>query len=253
MLKCKGVTLAVSGRVLARDVDFEVRRGEVWAVLGANGSGKTTLIHTLAGLMPARQGAIDLGEMPVEGQRGRARAARVGVLLQQEDMAFHGSVLEYVILGRFPRARTFFAWSSEDEEAARAALAAVGLDGLAGRDYRSLSGGERQRTRLAQVLAQDPECFLLDEPLQHLDLRHQVAVLQLVRALARERAKAIVAVLHDVLWPAQACTHALLLHENGAIETGPVADMLTRPRLEKLYGCELREVRAEGVLYFAPV
>ena len=253
MLKCKGLTLAVSGNVLVRDVEFEVKRGEVWAVLGANGSGKTTLIHTLAGLIPARQGEVQMDGISEGTRQGRDRAALVGVLLQQEDMAFHGSVLDYVVLGRFPRCHTLFGWGNEDHEAARAALEAVGLGRLAQRDYRSLSGGERQRARLAQVLAQDPECFLLDEPLQHLDLRHQVAVLRLVVALARERAKAVVVVLHDVLWPARGCTHALLLHEDGTVESGPTADMLTRPRLERLYGCALREIESEGARSFAPV
>lgn len=253
MLKCQDLTLAVTGRVLAREVGFEVQRGEIWAVLGANGSGKTTLIHTLAGLTPVVRGAVSVHGSSGDAGRGRARAATLGVLLQHEDLAFYGSVLEYVLLGRFPRAQTLFGWGREDHAAARAALAALGLEELTQRDYRSLSGGERQRARLAQLLAQDPECLLLDEPLQHLDLRHQVAVLRLIAALARERAKAVVVVLHDILWPAQACTHALLLHEDGATESGPASEMLTRSRLERLYGCPLREVRSEGAPFFAPV
>lgn len=253
MLRCEGLTIGVPGRVLACDISFEVNHGDIWAVLGANGSGKTTLVHTLAGLAPARQGAIIVNGTSGGRQRGRARAAQVGVLLQQEDMSFYGSVLEYVLLGRFPRARTLFGWAREDLQASQAALAAVGLAGLSTRDYGSLSGGERQRARFAQLLAQDPACFLLDEPLQHLDLRHQVAVLQLITALARDRAKAVVMVLHDVLWPSRACTHALLLHEDGAVEAGPAAAVLTRQRLERLYGCALREIASEGASFFAPV
>ena len=252
MLTCQALTLAVPGRVLARDVSFEVKRGEIWAVLGANGTGKTTLVHALAGLAPVPRDAVSVAGL--SGDRShRARAALVGILLQQEDTAFHGSALEYVLLGRFPRARSRIGWGQEDRQAAQAALASVGLAELAQRSYRSLSGGERQRARLAQVLAQDPECYLLDEPLQHLDLRHQVAVLQLFGALARERAKAVVMVLHDVLWPTRTCTHALLLHEDGTVEAGSAVAMLTRQRLERLYGCALREFAAEGVVVFAPV
>lgn len=253
MLTCNGLTLGVPGRVLARDVSFEVRRGDIWAVLGANGTGKTTLVHTLAGLAPVQQGAISLTGPSGDEASRRARAALVGILLQQEDTAFYGNVLEYVLLGRFPRARSRIGWDHEDRLASHAALLSVGLAELAQRSYRSLSGGERQRARLAQVLAQDPQCFLLDEPLQHLDLRHQVAVLGLFRALARERAKAVVMVLHDVLWPTQTCTHALLLHEDGTVEAGSAPSMLTRQRLERLYGCALREIASEGAVVFAPV
>jgi len=253
LLKCDALTLAVPGRVLARDVGFEVNRGDIWAVLGANGSGKTTLMHALAGLAAPMRAAISVDGAPLDGRRARARAGLSGILLQKEDAAFWGEVLEYVLLGRFAQARTVFGWSREDEHAARAALVAVGLDGFERRSYRTLSGGERQRARVAQLLAQDPKLFLLDEPLQHLDLRHQVAVLRLFGSLARERRKAVIMVLHDALWPAQACSHALLLYGNGAIESGTAAAMLTRDRLERLYGCPLREIAVEGASFFAPV
>ena len=134
-----------------------------------------------------------------------------------------------------------------------AGLAAVGLDGFERRRYRTLSGGERQRARIAQLLVQDPQLFLLDEPLQHLDLRHQVAVLRLFGSLARGHGKAVFMVLHDALWPVQACSHALLLYENGVSEAGPVSNLLTQDRLERLYGCPLREIAIEGATLFAPV
>lgn len=253
VLKCEGLTLAVPGRVLARGIDFEVQRGEIWAVLGANGSGKTTLMHALAGLAPAPPAAITVDGAPIEARGARERAALAGILLQQEDTAFWGDVLEYVVLGRFAHSRTIIGWSREDEGAAVAALAAVGLDGFGRRRYRTLSGGERQRARIAQLLVQDPQLFLLDEPLQHLDLRHQVAVLGLFGSLTRGQAKAVMMVLHDALWAAQACSHAVLLYEDGASEAGTVSVVLTRERLERLYGCRLREVAVEGTTFFAPV
>lgn len=253
MLRCDGLTLAVPGRVLAREVGFEARRGEIWAVLGANGSGKTTLVHALAGLAPVPAGTVALDGAPLEERTNAARAGLVGVLLQQEDAEFWGSVLEYVLLGRFSRARAWFGWSREDEGAAQAALEAVGLAELARRGYRTLSGGERQRARIAQLLAQDPQAFLLDEPLQHLDLRHQVAVLRLFGALARERDRAVVMVLHDALWPARFCSHALLLHDGGRVECGRAAEILSRGRLERLYGCPLQEIEAGSARFFAPL
>jgi len=111
VLKCDHLTLAVPGRVLARDVGFEAKRGEIWAVLGANGSGKTTLVHTLAGLAPVQAGAVALDGAPVGGRTNREQASLVGILLQQEDAEFWGNVLEYVLLGRFPRTHTWFGWA----------------------------------------------------------------------------------------------------------------------------------------------
>ncbi|MBM3359109.1 MAG: ABC transporter ATP-binding protein [Betaproteobacteria bacterium] len=253
MLSCSALTLAAPGRVLARGLDFTVRPGEVWAVLGANGSGKTTLIHALGGLAPEHAGTVALDGAPLSSLGAHARAARVGILLQQEDAVFWGSVLDYVLLGRFPHASAWLGWQGPDEEAARAALAAVGLAEYAARVYSTLSGGERQRARVAQLLAQDPQVLLLDEPLQHLDLRHQVAVLELVGALASARGRCVLMVLHDALWPARFCSHALLLHAGGVVEHGTAREMLTRERLERLYSCPLQEIESKGARFFAPV
>jgi iron complex transport system ATP-binding protein len=253
VLRCEDLVLAVPGRVLARGLAFEARRGELWAVLGANGSGKTTLVHALAGLSPAAGGRVLVDGAPLEARGGRERARLVGVLLQHEEAAFYGTALEYALLGRFPHAPVLAGWRAEDEQAARAALAALGLEPVAARAVATLSGGERQRVRLAQLVAQDPELLLLDEPLQHLDLRHQRAVLELLRALARERARCVVAVLHDALWAARFCSHALLVYEGGEIEHGPAGQVLTRGRLERLYGCPLREVDGGGQPAFVPV
>lgn len=251
MLRCDGLTLAVPGRTLCSDLNFVLEAGQMWAVLGRNGSGKTTLIHALAGLQAGVRGTVALDGHRLEETDSASRARAIGVLLQIEDAEFWGSALEYVLLGRFPHARSWFGWQREDEAAALAALGAVGLEPFAARTFTTLSGGERQRVRIAQVLAQDPRVFLLDEPLQHLDLRHQVETLALFRRLALEEGRAVAMVLHDTLWPGRFCTHALLVHDGGAL-AGPAQDVLTRTRLEQLYGCSLEEFGRDRGRHFVP-
>jgi len=252
MLHCDGITLSVPGRVLCRDLTFTVEPGQLWAVLGVNGSGKTTLIHALSGLARCDDGAVLLNGSALESGDSRRRAREIGVLLQQEEADFWGSVLEYVLLGRFPHTQSWFGWRSEDEEAALAALAAVGMTGIARRRYATLSGGERQRARIAQILAQGPRLYLLDEPLQHLDLRHQTAALALFQQLAVERGKAVMMVLHDTLWPGRYCSHALLMHDDGTARAGPAREVLDRAVLERLYGCPLQEFAQGAGRYFLP-
>lgn len=252
MLHANAITLSVPGRVLCRDLGFTVAPGQVWAILGANGSGKTTLIHALGGLGRCDRGTVLLNGEPLATGDSRRRAREIGVLLQQEDAVFWGSVLDYVLLGRFPHARSWAGWSSEDEQAAQAALAAVDLAGFATRRYTTLSGGERQRARIAQILAQAPRLFLLDEPLQHLDLRHQSAVLSLFQRLALAQGRAVMMVLHDTLWPGRFCTHALLLHDDGTARAGTAAEVLELAGLERLYGCRLQEFARNGGRYILP-
>lgn len=252
MLRCTNLMLAVPGRVLCRGLDFALEPGQVWAVLGRNGSGKTTLLHALAGLARPASGEIELDGCALSGFDAVSRAQAIGVLLQLEDGAFWGSVLDYVLLGRFPQARPWLSWQREDEDHALAALARVELDALAHRRYATLSGGERQRARIAQLLAQAPRVFLLDEPLQHLDLRHQVQTLGLFRHLACEAGRAVAMVLHDALWPGRFCTHALLVHDGGDAVAGPARHVLTRDNLERLYGCGLHEFGMDGGRHFVP-
>jgi iron complex transport system ATP-binding protein len=113
---------------------------------------------------------------------------------------------------------------------------------FAARRYTTLSGGERQRVRIAQILAQRPGIFLLDEPLQHLDLAHQALVLTLMGSRVREHRETAVMVLHEPLWIGRACTHALIFSGDGGVDAGPADALLTRERLEHAYGCSLREV-----------
>lgn len=252
MLRCAEVTLAVPGRVLCRDLAAEFEPGQVWAVLGRNGTGKSTLILTLAGLAAPERGHIELDGVPLGALKPRERARRIGVLPQIEDATFWGSVADYVLLGRFPYAGHWKGYANEDMDAVRAALDGLGMRSLAAQRYATLSGGERQRARIAQILAQAPGIFLLDEPLQHLDLAHQAQVLALMGSRARAHRETAVMVLHEPLWIGRACTHALVFSGDGNVEGGPAEALITRERLEHAYGCRLREVAHAGGRCFVP-
>jgi iron complex transport system ATP-binding protein len=236
-LAADGLTLGFPGRVLCQGLSFEIRPGECWAVLGNNGSGKTTLMHALAGLRRPLGGRVRLDGESLASLGVAARARRIGLLLQEESLEFWGSVFEYVCLGRYPHRTSLFGRCAEDEGIARRSLERMDLSVLAGRPLAILSGGERQRARLALVLTQAPDIFLLDEPLQHLDLRHQRQVLDCFTGLARAAGKAVAMVLHDPRLARASCDHALLLDEAGIVVAGSAECVLTPEYLERLYGC----------------
>ena len=236
-LAAEGLTLGFPERVLRRDLDLAVRPGECWAVLGNNGTGKTTLLHVLGGLRPALAGRVLLDGVDLPRVAHGARARKIGLLLQEEAAAFWGTLLEYVLLGRYPHRRWMLGADAADEALARTALERVDLAGREARMLSTLSGGERQRARLALILAQDPDVYLLDEPLQHLDLRHQLETLGLLRNLAQQHGKAVVMVLHEPARARRVCDRALLLFEDGRSHSGPAGDLLGHDVLERLYGC----------------
>ncbi|MDD5328561.1 MAG: ABC transporter ATP-binding protein [Sulfuricella sp.] len=250
-LSADRLNLSVPGKTLCRDLTLTVQPGECWGILGRNGSGKTTLLHALAGLSSPDSGAVSWAGRPLADYPRRELARRIGVLPQDEGHEFFGTVREYALLGRYPHS-SGFALGAEDEEAALAALHQVGMAGLAGRALNTLSGGERQRVRIAMLLAQAPQLYCLDEPLQHLDLGHQAEALNLLRELAAKQGKAVLMVLHETLWAGRYCDRILLLYDGGKILAGPSAELMTLKNLEELYQCPLQKIDTATGGFFLP-
>jgi iron complex transport system ATP-binding protein len=161
-------------------------------------------------------------------------------MLQEEPGEFWGNVSEYVLLGRYPHVKNLFGWESVDHDIAIQAMQRMELTNFSQRSLDTLSGGERQRVRIALLLAQSPQCYLLDEPLQHLDLRHQLFAMMLFKELATQGSTVMI-VLHDIAWVSRYCDHVLMLFENGRVLAGSVEELLTRDNLEELYQCSLDE------------
>ncbi len=253
VLRARGLSVAVGGRTVVDGLDLQIAAGERLAILGRNGAGKTTLLHTLAGLREPAAGAVELcGEALVQIPPRRVAQLR-GVLLQQQLDAFPASVLETALIGRHPWLERWAWESAADADIAREALSAVGLDGFAARDVHTLSGGERQRLAVATLLTQQPRLALLDEPLSHLDLNHQIAVLELLTRRVRETGMALTMVMHDPGLAARYCERVLLVHGDGRVEVGAVAEMLTAERLSALYQHPLRMVEVDGQRCFLPL
>ncbi len=254
ILQTNNLTLEYPGKLLCRNLSFTVYPGECWAILGQNGCGKSTLLHALAGLNRGCEG--DGASIMVSGKAPRAWARRdlaryLGVLLQEEMGDFWSNVYEYVLLGRHPHSGSLFGFRPLDHEMTTQAIERMELAALAARPLVTLSGGERQRARIALLLAQSPQCLLLDEPLQYLDLRHQVGTMALFRELAT-RGKAVVMVLHDLGWASHFCDHVLMLFDDGRTIAGPVAAVLNRDNLEALYQCRINELPVGSGRHFMP-
>ena len=182
----------------------------------------------------------------------REAALRRAWLGQFQNDPFGSTVLETALTGRHPHLGRW-AWESpRDAELARSALAAVALQGMEARQIHTLSGGERQRLAIATLLTQAAPLYLLDEPLSHLDLNHQMAVLELFTATARDCGAGVVMVLHDPALAHRFCDRALLLHGDGRTAMGAVDSILTASTLSELYGYGLRQIDDRGHRCFIP-
>ena len=252
LLSTSALAVEIGGRTVVRGLDLHVLPGERLAILGRNGAGKSTLLATLAGLRPAVAGKIELGGQALNTLTPRQAALHRAWLGQAQTDPFGSTVLETALTGRHPHLGRWSWESPQDAALARSALKAVGLGDMESRAVHTLSGGERQRLGIAALLAQAAPLYLLDEPLAHLDLNHQMAVLELFAGAARDCGAGVIMVLHDPALAHRYCDRALLIDGDGQHTLGPVDDVLTAPALSALYGYPLREFVNAGHRCFVP-
>jgi iron complex transport system ATP-binding protein len=252
LLEARQLRVEIGSNTVVDHLDLSVASGERVAILGRNGAGKSTLLSTLAGLRPPVSGAILLDGEDASLLHAREAALRRAWLGQFQSDPFGSTVLETALTGRHPHLGRWDWESTRDAELARSALKAVGLDGMETRQIHTLSGGERQRLAIATLLTQAAPLYLLDEPLSHLDLNHQMAVLELFAGTARDCGAGVVMVLHDPALAHRFCDRALLLHGDGRAEIDSVARILTAEKLSELYGYRLRQIEDRGHRCFIP-
>lgn len=234
------VSFAYAERDVLRSVSLTVEAGRVVGVLGPNGSGKTTLLRCLLGVRTPRSGRVTLDGRNIDEIPRREFARRVAAVSQEMPVDFPLRVLELVLLGRLPHlpAQGLGFERAEDLAAAEAALRACGVDHLAERPIHELSGGELRRAFVARAVAQGAGTLLLDEPTGGLDLRHQVAIVGLLRAQARAGV-AVLAVLHDLNLAAMACDQVVVLKEGSVAAAGPPRQVLDAALLAEVYGVDV--------------
>jgi iron complex transport system ATP-binding protein len=247
-LSVQNLQLRAGSRMLIDGFSGRFEPGEMWCVAGPNGAGKTTLIGALAGLAAPASGAILLDGRPLNAWRAADLARRRALMPQTEHDAFSASVLDIVMLNRFPHLSGWGWESAADRAVSLAALDTLGLAPFASRDVRTLSGGERQRVALAAALAQDAPLLFLDEPLSHLDLHHQMACLDaLTRWLQAEpAARTVVFSCHDLNLARRFASHALLLDGAGEVSAGRARDVLSAERASAAFGYPLVLIHEGG-------
>ena len=229
-IRLRGLRAAYRGREVLHGIDLEIAPGERVALVGPNGAGKSTLLRCVAGTVTERHGEVRIGDAPVERLPRDAVARRIAVVPQQPSLPFATRVEQLVALGRIPYEHPLLGLRDGDRAAVARAVERVGLAGLVGRDARELSLGERQLVLLAMALAQETPCLLLDEPTVHLDLRHQVATLELLAELNVRDGVTVVAVLHDVALAAHFFPRLVVL-DGGRIVADGGPDVALAPDL----------------------
>jgi len=246
VIRTQRLTVAYRGRPALTDVDLVVSAGERIALVGPNGAGKSTLLRAIAGLVEPAAGTVELGGTPIASLDRWAIARRLAVVPQLPQLPFATTVEEVVALGRLPHEHPIRGLRPVDRAAIAAAIDRVGVGHLLGRDARELSLGERQLVLLALAVAQQAPVLALDEPTVHLDLRHQVEVMELLVDLNQRDGTTILAVLHDVGLAAHFFPRVLVLDRGRLVADGPPAEALDADRIRDVFGVDPALVRLPG-------
>ena len=243
MIEFRGVVAGYGGREVLRGVETVIGRGELVAIVGPNGAGKSTLLRLLTGVLAPTQGTVLLGGTRVAELSRVAIARRVAVVPQVAALPFAARVEEVVALGRLPHEDPLRGPRAADHAAVAAAIARVGLGDLVGRDARQLSLGERQLVLVGLAIAQAAPVIVLDEPTVHLDIRHQVDVMELLVDLNRRDGATIVAVLHDLALAANFFPRVALMRDGRIVADGPPGTTLDSGHIRGVFGVDPSLVR----------
>jgi iron complex transport system ATP-binding protein len=243
VIELEDVAVTYRNRRVLSGIDLAIEAGERVALIGPNGAGKSTLLRAVTGLVAPSEGSVRIAGEPLRTIDRASLARRLAVVPQQVVVPFSVRVEELVGLGRLPHEDPLRGARPADRAAVQEAIERVGIGHLVGRDVRELSLGERQLTLVALAVAQAASVLILDEPTVHLDLRHQVATMELLVDLNERDGTTVVAVLHDLGLAGAFFPRLVLMDAGRIVADGSPAEVLTDSRIRAVFGVDPAMVR----------
>jgi iron complex transport system ATP-binding protein len=234
-IEIEGLNFAYAQKQILYDLHVSFAESDLAAIIGPNGAGKTTLLSCVNGLIRPSSGRIRLHRTDIGNLDAKQRARLVAAVPQEFHIPFAYRVREIVALGRSPHLDFWGSLTEVDEHAVDEALLETETSEFQSRRFNELSGGERQRVIVAMALAQSPRVLLLDEPTTHLDLAHQIDILNLVRRVNREQQVTVVACMHDINLAAAFFNRLLVIHDGHLVADGPPAEVLTQKLMADVF------------------
>lgn len=243
-IQLKNISKSLQGQPILQDISFCLSSGESLAIIGPNGSGKSTLLRIMAGLIASDSGHVMIGDKPVNTMSTRATAQILGFFSQETSTTEAISVHEVVKLGRTPWLSFATPFGKRDHEIVTKAMMTMKMTSLSRKRYNRLSGGEKQRAQIARLLAQAPHIFLLDEPANHLDIHHQMTILNWVK----KHNSTMVLALHD-LNHAFMCDKVAVIDKGTLAAFGTVDEILVPDIIDPVFHVRTKRIIADGLAH----
>nr|WP_225751191.1 ABC transporter ATP-binding protein [Pseudoclavibacter sp. Marseille-Q3772] len=254
MISLDSVAKRFGNQLVVNDVSLTIPPGGITSIVGANGAGKSTLLSLISRLEPMNAGVITVDGLDVSQTKSEVLAKRLAILRQENHVTIRLTVRDLVAFGRFPHTQGRL--TDHDQEHIDQALAFLGLTELQDRFVDELSGGQRQRAFVAMVICQDTDYVLLDEPLNNLDMRHSVLMMQHLRRIASELGKTIVIVIHDINFASVYSDSIIAMRDGEVVTQGSPEEVMNSRTLAEIYDMYIPiheiEGRRIGMYFWAP-
>ncbi|XBG81493.1 ABC transporter ATP-binding protein [Enterococcus cecorum] len=235
-LTIEHLNLSIKQRTLLEDISLKTKDSQFVGLIGANGSGKSTLLKTIYKTLKPDSGEIYLDELNILHSSEKKVAQNLSVVSQFNELSFDLTVKQMVMLGRTPHKRLLEQENKQDLQIVEHALKTTNLLDYQDRSFLSLSGGEKQRVILARAIAQDPQFMILDEPCNHLDIRYQLEIMEIVKNLDI----GILVALHSLEDACRYCDELYVLKHGNIIAHGKPKEILTETLIEEVYGVKCK-------------
>ncbi|MDK2871996.1 MAG: cobalamin transport system ATP-binding protein [bacterium] len=231
MLEVRNVYAGYAGKSVIKDITFSLRKGDFLAILGPNGSGKSTIIKVISGILRPLKGSVIFDGLDILSLSSYERARIVATLPQTVRFDFPFSVEEVIAMGRYP-------YKGKGQEIVEELIQRLHLQELKNRKITSLSGGEFKRVVIAKVLAQTPKILLLDEPLNHLDLKHQAILIELLKEITANGV-IVISVFHEINIALRMASFVMLLKDGSTLFFGSPDEVAKGSFLETAFQAKL--------------
>lgn len=240
-LKVENLNINRGNKSIIENLNLHVKNKEFVGIIGPNGSGKSTILKAIYRVLTPEKGDILINGRKINTMSLKETAREMAVVSQHNEMSFDFTVLDMVLIGRFPHKGFMERNKIEDYKKVKESLEKVDMWQFKDRSFNTLSGGEKQRIILARALAQDTNCLILDEPTNHLDIRHQFQFLN----IAKELDITIITAIHDLNIATLYCDRIYALKNGKIIESGTPEDIITEDLIKDLYGVKSKIVKDE--------
>lgn len=246
MIELQKIDMRYGPHVVVNDVSIKIPKGKITSLIGSNGAGKSTLLGIISRLIEPQNGSIIIDNKNIKEYKNRILAKQLSILKQANHINIKLNVEELVSFGRFPYSQGRL--TKTDKEKIDEAIHFLELDSIRDRYIDELSGGQQQRAFLAMVVAQDTDYILLDEPLNNLDMRHSVQIMQTLGRLSSEKGKTIIIVIHDINFASHYSDYIAALKDGKLIHFDTTEQIIEPKKLKEIFDINFEIIKNNNKL-----